>query len=168
MKPKPTPSQTSLLDLLNYDPLTGIVVYRESGKEVGSITSDGYLRFKRQGKTWLMHRIIYKMVYGVDCDRIDHENHNRLDNRLENLKNVDDTRNLRNRSMFSNNTSGVVGVSFIVSRQKWQASICHKGVVINLGRFETKAEAISICKQAELDYGYHQNHGESSPTTNES
>lgn len=159
MKPKPTPSQVYLLGLLNYNPLTGIVVYQKSGKEAGGITSSGYLRFKHQKETWPMHRIIYKMVYGVDCDRIDHENHNRLDNRLENLKNVDNTGNLRNRSIFSNNTSGVMGVSFIVSRQKWQATICHNGVGINLGRFKTKEEAISVRKQAELNYGYHPNHG---------
>ena len=159
MKPKPTPSQVYLLGLLNYNPLTGIVVYQKSGEEAGSITSSGYLQFKHQRKTWPMHRIIYKMVHGVDCDRIDHENHNRLDNRLENLKNVDNTGNLQNRSMFSNNTSGVMGVSFIISRQKWQATICHNNVNINLGRFKTKEEAISVRKQAELNYGYHPNHG---------
>lgn len=160
MKPKPTPSQAFLLKLLSYDSLTGIVTYRNSGKEAGSVTSDGYLRFKRHGYTWLMHRIIFKMVYGVDCDRIDHENHNRLDNRLKNLRNVDDTGNLRNRSKFKNNTSGVMGISFIASRQKWQASICSEGKNINLGRYNTKEEAISVRKQAELGYGYHPNHGE--------
>lgn len=159
MKPKLTPSQASLLELLSYDSLTGIVTYRDSGKEAGSVTSDGYLRFKRRGHTWPMHRIIFKMVYGVDCARIDHENHNRLDNRLKNLRNVDDTGNLRNRSKLKNNTSGVMGISFITSRQKWQVSICHNGVNINLGQFKTKEEAISVRKKAELDYGYHPNHG---------
>lgn len=159
MKPKLTPSQAPLLELLSYNSLTGIVTYRDSGKEAGSVTSDGYLRFKRRGHTWPMHRIIFKMVYGVDCDRIDHENHNRLDNRLKNLRNVDDIGNLRNRSKFKNNTSGVMGISFITSRQKWQASICSEGKNVNLGQYNTKEEALSVRKQAELDYGYHPNHG---------
>lgn len=49
----------------------------------------------------------------------------------------------------STNTSGVTGVSWINSRQKWQSQIVFKGKTYNLGRYDKKEDAIKARKEAE-------------------
>jgi hypothetical protein len=56
-----------------------------------------------------------------DGEFIDHINGNKLDNKLSNLRIVDGSGNQRNRKINSNNTSGVVGVSFNRSTKTWNA-----------------------------------------------
>lgn len=52
----------------------------------------------------------------------------------------------------SNNTSGVTGVIWDKSRNKWIAKITFKGKVYTLGRFENKKDAIEVRKRAEEKY----------------
>ena len=49
------------------------------------------------------------------------------------------------------NKSGVVGVNWDKSRNKWQASIRFQGHRYNLGRFDSIADAVEIRKQAEKE-----------------
>lgn len=51
-----------------------------------------------------------------------------------------------------NNTSGVKGVSFIASRNKWKASIGINGKNKTIGWFSTKEEAIAARLAAEEKY----------------
>ena len=52
----------------------------------------------------------------------------------------------------SNNTLGVIGVSWLSSREKWQAHISYKGKQYNLGSFKNKEDAIRARLMAELKY----------------
>lgn len=52
----------------------------------------------------------------------------------------------------SNNKSGVRGVCWDKSRNKWKAEIKFKGKKIYLGRFENKKDAIAARKEAEEKY----------------
>ena len=82
----------------------------------------------------------------------DHINRNRLDNRRENLQLVTQVVNLRNKSMYSNNTSGHRGVS-LNSAGLWKVQITDTpGHVKFLGNFETIEEAIKARKEAEIKY----------------
>ena len=51
-----------------------------------------------------------------------------------------------------NSKSGVRGVCWDKDKNKWRASIGFKGQKMELGRFDTLAEAIAVRKQAEEEY----------------
>ena len=85
-----------------------------------------------------IHRLINKTPKGMETDHI---NHNRLDNRKNNLRTVNRVQNCMNTSIRKDNKSGFKGVSFSKDRQKWMACIKFDNKVHNLGRFITKEEA---------------------------
>lgn len=59
----------------------------------------------------------------------------------------------------ANNTSGVTGVIWNSHFGKWKAQIGVNGVMVNLGTFTDKEEAITARKDAEVKYCFHENHG---------
>ena len=75
---------------------------------------------------------------------VDHINHNRLDNRKQNLRLCTQGENLRNKK--------VKGVAFDKRRNKWYARIMINRKNLHLGSFDTKEEAIEARKQAEIEY----------------
>lgn len=56
---------------------------------------------------------------------------------------------LRAKTVRKNNTSGVPGVDWLSSRQRWRASICFKGQRYYLGKYERFEDAVSARKRAE-------------------
>lgn len=54
-----------------------------------------------------------------------------------------------NRKLNRNNTTGIKGVSFITSKQKYRAQITFKGKAISLGEFDNIKDAAEARKQAE-------------------
>ena len=57
-----------------------------------------------------------------------------------------------NRGLSSNNTSGVTGVSWVKSRQKWRVRINVLKKEINLGLFSNFEDAVKVRKMAEEKY----------------
>lgn len=78
----------------------------------------------------------------------------RIDNIKKSMKCFENTsiRILENRKKNSNNTSGVVGVSFCKSKNKWIAYIKIQRKQIALGTFFTKEEAIQARLAGEKKY----------------
>jgi len=175
-------------DLLTYNPNTGKLFWKQrpakyfknpkkgekswnsryAGKEAltaitrrksGQITRlGGYLL----GKNCQTHRIAWLIYYGEwPKNQIDHINQDPTDNRIENLRDVSQTENLRNQSLRTNNTSGYTGVSFIKERNKYAADIQLKGVTKWLGYYDTVEEAAAARKVADINYNFHPNHGKS-------
>lgn len=100
------------------------------------------------------------MCYGEDPHgEIDHIDHDRQNNRLSNLRVVSPRGNSKNRSMRSDNKSGVTGVYWDKKSQKWWAEITPYGESIYLGHFTDKSDAIAIRKSAEVKHDFHANHG---------
>lgn len=54
-----------------------------------------------------------------------------------------------NRKINRNNTTGIRGVSFITSKQKYRAQITFKGKAISLGEFDNIDDAAEARKKAE-------------------
>lgn len=152
--------------VLEYDPETGVFtwifnrIHGLIGRPAGSINSHGYLRFKLFGQECLAHRIAFLFVLGrMPLDQVDHINGDRMDNRWENLREVSNAENCRNRKVRSDNNSGCVGVHWESGRNKWKAGICFDGERRHLGYFDTLELAIDARRSAESESGFHPNNG---------
>lgn len=159
-------TQERLKDLLNYNPNTGIFVWRVTagkrgakGNIAGYVTSHGYISISVDNKEYRAHRLAWLYVYGVWPVEIDHDDRNKSNNSINNLVNGTRQDNMKNMPMRSDNTSGITGVCWDKGRGKWRTEIAVNGNSINLGRFDDKFEAICTRKSAENKYGFHNNHG---------
>ena len=82
-------------------------------KEAGTINSSGgYRRIMVDKKHHLTHRLVYLMHHGHLPKFLDHINNNRLDNRIENLREVTRTQNNLNQNLRKDNSSGHSGIYF--------------------------------------------------------
>ena len=137
------PDVEELHRLFRYDRETGKLYWKISttnrikvGDEAGSPHSEGYLRVKIQSKAYFIHRIIYKMCHKVEPPAyLDHINKIKTDNRLENLREIDNGHNVRR----SKNGKGV-GIQ-TGRKKKYRAKFSFNGKEHFLGRFYTYEEA---------------------------
>lgn len=172
--PKTTiPTVEYLRQRLRYEPKTGKLFWREcptrrpqwngryAGREAFTAKNDGLYFVGNLGNGALRaHRVIWAMVTGAwPVDEIDHIDHDRSNNRIENLREVTRTENGRNTSKPKTNTSGVVGVTWNGVTGMWQAQIeiCRKNNV--LGQFACFDDAVAARKDAEIKHRFHRNHG---------
>jgi len=133
--------------------------WRKNDKLIGSI-SRGYRVVKIKGKTYPVHHLVWLLFHKELPEQfIDHINHDRLDNRITNLREVTPQENMRNQSLSKANTSGFTGVRFHKDSGKYYAYIYIDGFEKSLGYFDTKEEAILARIKANKEYGFHENHG---------
>jgi len=99
------------------------------------------------------------MVYGQwPTEDIDHIDGNRANNRVENLRAVSRSVNMRNAYRRKDNKSGFVGVH--KNRVgSWVAQIAVDGRVIHLGFFRAQGDAVAARKAAEIEHGFSVRHG---------
>lgn len=142
-------TQSSLMEVLHYDPNTGVFTWRVSsarrikvGDVAGRQITGGYWRIHIRGKGYPAHHVAWLYVFGVwPKDKLDHINQCRLDNRIENLREADGSLNRQNTTLQRNNTSGFKGVSRRRSAKRWHAEIMVNKRAIRLGWFDTPEEA---------------------------
>lgn len=122
-------------------------------KDYTRFINSGYVRTKRDGRVIKLHKLL------CEGEEIDHFNRNKLDNRKSNLRPITHKQNMLNRSIAVNNTSGVTGVSFNKSHNKWYANISENGNRHSLGYFDNFDDAVAARKAAEEKYfgGYNYN-----------
>ena len=160
-------SYEELSSTLSYDPLTGLFRWKRNGRKskkgkvAGSIDKGGYAQVNLGcGRVMKLHRLAWFYIYGCWPEgQIDHINHVRTDNRIVNLRVVDNTGNQRNRPLPRNSTTGVQGVSLCKKTGKYRATITIAGKQISLGRHFTIEDAALARSIANIRYGFHQNHG---------
>ena len=115
------------------------------GNKIGFkyLSTSGYYWSSLDGVNLPAHRVIWALHNGAWPDgQIDHINGDKSDNRIENLRVVTTSQNGMNRGKPSDNTSGYKGVVWDKSRSKWKATIGFRGKVHNIGRYDTKEDAI--------------------------
>ena len=95
-----------------------------------------------------MHRIVMEVEKDMVVDHINRVKH---DNRKDNLRICSQKENSRNLKISINNTSGVTGVCFNKSNNRWRATIGINGKRIHLGYFANKQDAIEARLKAELE-----------------
>ena len=154
------PRLEALRSDFTYDPESGEINRRGGGKAFVSRDSHGYLQGRVCGVLVLAHRAAWALHHGVwPQGQIDHINGCRTDNRLENLRVVSATDNARNAKVRAESSSGYPGVGWHSRHNKWIARIGVQGGQKTLGYYPTVAEAVAARQAAELDLGYHSNHG---------
>jgi len=149
------PTQSELRSMLEYDPLTGIVTWKENrsnmikGSVAGCVHSSGYRVIGLNNKTQRLQRVIWVYMFGhiPEGFYIDHINGNKLDNRLENLRLATNNQNQQNRPAPKNSSSGYRGVTWHKQVNKWMSRICHNGERTTIGFFDSAEEAYTAYKK---------------------
>jgi hypothetical protein len=170
-------------ECLNYDPDIGIFTWKirprehfvsdrscsawntkYANKEAGAINVPkgrriGYKVISLNNKMYRAHRLAWLIVYGKwPKNQIDHIDRDHFNNKIDNLRDVPDSVNMKNLAMRIDNTSGYNGLS-LSPNGIWRATIKVDGKSIHLGTFKNKEDAIQSRKNAEIKYGFHPNHG---------
>lgn len=161
--------QQKIKSSLHYNRDTGLFIWKKVSKYsnstkvgdiAGTIDCHGYIRIHIDGKYIKAHRLAWFFEHGYFPNKsIDHINHNKRDNRICNLRDVSTLENNRNKSITSKSKTGVHGVRFIKSRNKYKANIVVNKKEVFLGYYLNVEDAIIARKNAEKQYGFHKNHG---------
>ena len=161
--------QKHIKELIDYNPDSGLIYRKKIGSEnkaLGTVVKrrgKSYLTVCFLGKIHYAHRLAFIFMTGIIPNEIDHIDGNGMNNKWINLREVDRKNNCKNIRIRDDNKSGVTGVYFDKDRNKWASMISHSGKHFSLGRFENKELAIIARKNAEIEYGYHKNHGTARP-----
>lgn len=169
------PTQARVKEYFNYDPETGSLIFLERprdqfdaagharhlkliGTEAGHVEQQGYRVVVVDGVYQKAHKIAWLWMTGewptYPGAEIDHINRDRSDNRWVNLRKVSKSQNQRNANMRSNNQSGVHGVNWVESKQKWVARIWNGPRHVFLGQFDDLGHAAIARRAAERVLGY--------------
>ncbi|MDR3560474.1 MAG: HNH endonuclease [Negativicutes bacterium] len=162
--------EKELKNILDYNPETGIFTWKVNrgshnckGKAAGSIDRKGYLRIKLGNKNYRLHRLVWFYVYGEwppDELEIDHKNHIRSDNRIDNLRLATDLETAHNQVRNKRNTSGFKGVCWKPKNKKWYARIVVNRKRISLGLYDSAEKAHrAYCEAADKYHGEYSCHG---------
>jgi hypothetical protein len=112
-------------------------------------------------RQYLAHRVAYALYHNEDPGslEVDHINGDPSDNRANNLRKATRGEQAKNMPLSRANRSGRVGVFFITRLQRWGASIVVQGKSHWLGYYENRAAAEAARQEAEVQLGFHPNHG---------
>jgi hypothetical protein len=121
------------------------------GDQVKGSVSHGYLIFSINRKNYLAHRLAWFLTFNkFPNQQIDHINHDKLDNRLCNLREASASQNQWNKKRQRNNSTGFKGVSFHSQTGLYRARIKHFGKELLFGCYKTPNEANEAVQKARL------------------
>lgn len=172
-------NECQLRELLDYDPASGALTWRRrgpcwfksqrdcqawntryAGKPANHIHKLGYVVVRLFGRAYKGHRVAYAIHHGRwPTLQIDHINGVKTDNRIANLREVDNQTNAKNTKTHRHNTSGVSGVYWHKRDRKWIARIGATKAGSFIGAYKEFDAAVAARKHAETILGYHPNHG---------
>ena len=163
------PTQDRLDELFLYYPETGLVVRKirvsniVAGSVVGTVCKNHckykYLAVKIDGRGYILSRVVWFMETGHWPKQVDHVNGDPTDNRWKNLRSVDLDENRKNLPLYRPNKSGIAGVFWEPVRGRWVSRINVSSSSKHLYSGNDFFEACCRRKAAEIEYGYHENHG---------
>lgn len=134
---------------------------RYAGKQAFTAKKDsGYYGGPFFGKNVMAHRVVWGLHYGEwPLEDIDHINGDRWDNRISNLRLVNDAINAMNRRANSGKRSGLPHGVSMKGNGRYFAQIQKSGINHHLGYFATAEEAHAAYTAAAERFGFHPNHG---------
>ena len=143
--------------ILMYDQVTGIFTWSKnarndvSGRKAGTVCKRGYVSIGVKGRIFKAHRLAWLYVYGDwPYGQIDHIDGNKSNNKISNLRDVNQSINQQNRYREkSDNKLGVLGVSlWSDGRAGFKSQITVNGRCRYLGTFKTSEEAHEVYLKA--------------------
>jgi hypothetical protein len=159
------PSQEILHEWLNYDPDTGIFLWRKEprssrpliGGSAGSFRKTKYNLIKVPGFGLIgAHRLAWIYMHGptIGGAEIDHIDGNPANNAISNLRLATSRQQKHNKSVQSNNRSGLKGAYYHACHKgkKWRSQIKVGDDLIFLGYFHTADEAHAAYGRAAVEY----------------
>lgn len=119
-------TQKRLKELLHYEPDTGIFTWlvaagsAKIGDFAGCLNNDGYIGISVDRRIYPAHRLVFLYMTGKwPIAQVDHGDQIRSNNRWKNINQATYATNNKNKSMRSDNTSGVMGVSWREKERKY-------------------------------------------------
>ena len=135
---KQLPSQEALRGLFSYQ--DGQLIRTKTGKPCGTRDRYGYLVYNvNRGNQFKVHRLIWKLIHGTDPDIVDHINGDKLDNRIENLR--DGTRADNNRGFCTGRERDLPMGVFMSNPGRYTARLNSGGKCRSLGTYATPEQA---------------------------
>ena len=164
-KSKHLPPLDELKKRYSYDPMTGVLTSLHTGQPITARHPDGYLYVHFGGRSYLAHRIIWKLMTGKEPpDELDHAKGQKAENRWRHLREATSSENVHNSGVRPHNKSRLKGVTTRPARNgrapRYEAWICVNGKRLYLGSAFTAEEAHALyCEGADKYYGAFANHG---------
>ena len=178
---KALPSQSYLKACFAYDSDTGLLSWKKRPAKQGKTSHGGrifssryasneiktkfegrntnYYQVRLDGINHLVHRLVYKIIHGVDPLIIDHKDGNGQNNKEDNIRSVSSSENSKNQKLNVKNKFGCMGVRKRSSGRSWEARIVSSGKEFHLGSFECYEDAVKARKEAEVIHCFNENHG---------
>ena len=151
-------------EIIEYDDHAEIVMYNKQHEETGRAIIDlddvdkvknykWYLKDKGYVYSKTLGILLHRFIMDPHDDMVvDHINHDPLDNRKSNLRICTKQQNNMNKSLNSNNMSGVSGVYWNKQINRWIAQIKLYDEQIYIGSYKTIEAATQARKNAEIEY----------------
>jgi hypothetical protein len=170
-QPKPLPSQRYLQRILNYDSFSGELYWkyradrspswntRRAGKRAGCFSKGKCGQLVLDGEHYMLHRIIYKLVYDKEPPEVDHKDYDPSNNRIRNLRAATHANNGWNQRRRKNNSSGVKGL-YQQSYGSWYGQVMYAHKKYNTKTYANKDRAMAaLIVLREQLHGRFANHG---------
>ena len=148
--------------MLTYEKVNSLLEYLPNGElkrkittspkaKKGEVVGNGDLRrykyFSIDGVKYYNHRIVWFIHHGYMPTQIDHINGNPLDNRIENLRECNQSQNNWNQRLKTTNKSGYKGVSWYSREKRWVAKLNIYGKPKVVGYFRNVEDAANAIKK---------------------
>jgi hypothetical protein len=123
-----------------------------NGKQAGCDDGQGYIKITINKKQYLAHRIIYFMHHGKMPVAIDHMDRNVKNNRIENLREADASKNGMNAKTAKPSSTGCRNVTRSRKKNTFDVFIRVKGKSTFIGNFEDLEFADLVATEARSKY----------------
>jgi hypothetical protein len=146
-----TLTQQYLHEIFEYK--DGGLFWVKNGKKAGWLNKqDNRYHIRINQKTYKSHRIIFMMFYGFMPKAIDHIDGNPSNNKINNLRQATSSQNNHNQKLKKTNTSGIKGVFWEKSRDKWKVQVKLEKKVVFQKRLDDKELAEFVAIEARNKY----------------
>lgn len=139
--------------LLDYDPETGDLIWKEyqhwkakKGSIAGTRGSKGR-QVRVGGRKLLSHRVAWFITHGTLPSSVRHVNMDVFDNSLVNLY----ASSSSEVAVITEDSAPVKGIVYASHYKMWRAVLHTPEGAIDLGLYDTKAEAVKVRRDAELN-----------------